>query len=144
MSDGAGIIVLVGRLVFGLYFALISGFAFHIRMGKMAEGFAKQMNFPIAAIAGWPTGLWLLAGGLSVALGIWPDLGSLMIIAFLVPAAAYFHRFWEVEDAMQKQTATLLFWRNVFAVGALLVFFGSFIAFGSELRFAVTGPLFDF
>jgi hypothetical protein len=39
----------------------------------MMEGYAKQMNFPLAAIAGWPTGLWLIAGSLSIALGVWPD-----------------------------------------------------------------------
>jgi hypothetical protein len=47
----------------------------------------------VAAIAGWTTGLWLVAGGLSVVLGIWPDVGAL-----------YFHRFWEIEDQMQKMT----------------------------------------
>ena len=56
------------------------------------EGYAKQMNFPLPAIAGWPTGLWLIAGSLSIALGVWPDVGSLMIIAFLLPALVYFHR----------------------------------------------------
>ena len=60
------------------------------------EGYAKQMNFPLAAVAGWPTGLWLVAGSLSIALGVWPDVGSLMIIAFLLPALIYFHRYWEV------------------------------------------------
>ncbi|MGH2734954.1 MAG: DoxX family protein [Actinomycetota bacterium] len=144
MTDAAGAVVLVGRLVFGLYFALLAGLSFHVKMSGMAEGYAKQMKFPLPGLAGWPTGLWLFAGGISIALGIWPDLGALMIIAFLIPAALYFHRFWEVEDQMQQQQAMLLFWRNAYTVGTLLVLFGAFVALGSELRFAVTGPLFDF
>lgn len=65
---------------------------------------ARQTGFPIPAIAGWPVGLWLLAGALSVAVGVWPDLGSLMIAAFVVPAALFFHAFWKVEDQTQRQT----------------------------------------
>ena len=30
-------------------------------------------------------GAWLLAASLSIALGIWPDLGSLMVAVFVVP-----------------------------------------------------------
>jgi putative oxidoreductase len=144
MSDAAGIVVLAGRLLFALFFGVVAGLGGHVKMGKMMEGYAKQMNFPLAPIAGWPTGLWLFAGALSIALGVWPDLGSLMIIAFLVPAGAYFHRFWEIEDAMQKMNQQLFFWRNVFGIGACLVFFGTFVALGPELRYAITGPLFDF
>ena len=144
MSDAAGVVVLAGRILFGVFFGLVAGIGGHVKMGEMMEGYAKQMNFPVPAVAGWPTGLWLFAGGLCIVLGIWPDLGSLMVIAFLVPAALYFHRFWEVEDPMQKQTQQLFFWRNVFGVGAALVFIGTFVALGPELRFAITGALFDF
>lgn len=144
MSDAAGAVVLAGRILFAVFFGLVAGLGGHVKMGKMMEGYAAQMKFPFPALAGWPTGLWLLAGAASIALGVWPDVGSLMIIVFLIPAALYFHRFWEVEDEMQKQTASLLFWRNVFGVGAGLVFFGTFVTLGPELRFAITGALFDF
>jgi putative oxidoreductase len=144
MSEAAGIVVLVGRILFALFFGLVAGFGGHVRNSKMLEGYAKQMKFPVPAIAGWPTGVWLIAGSLSIGLGYWPDLGALMIMAFLGTAAAFFHRYWELEDPMQKQTQQTLFWRNVFGIGACLVFFGSFVALGPELRFVVTGPLFEF
>ena len=102
MSDAAGLIVLVGRIAFVILFGPVAGFAFHIARSKMAEGFAQSIRFPIPAIAGWPTGVWLLLGSISIAFGIWPDVGALMIAAFLIPAAAYFHRFWELEDENQK------------------------------------------
>jgi uncharacterized membrane protein YphA (DoxX/SURF4 family) len=88
--------------------------------------------------------LWLLVGAVSVALGIWPDLGSLMIGAFVIPAALFFHRFWTLEDEVQRMSQTQLFYRNLIALGAALVFFGTFATLGSELRFSITAPLFDF
>jgi putative oxidoreductase len=144
VSTEAGLILLAGRLLFGLFFAAVAGFGGHIRNGKMLEGYAQSVGFPLASIAGWPTGLWLVAGGLSVALGIWPDVGALMIAVFVVVAAIYFHRFWEIEDEMQKLTQQQLFFRNVTALGTTLILFGTFAAFGPELRFAITQPLFVF
>jgi putative oxidoreductase len=143
VSTEAGLILLAGRVLFGLFFAAVAGFGGHIRNGKMLEGYARSAGFPLASIAGWPTGVWLVVGGFSVAFGIWPDVGALMIAAFVVPAAGYFHRFWEIEDQMQKMTQQQLFFRNVVALATTLILFGTFTAFGSELRFAITQPLFD-
>lgn len=143
MSDAAGLVVLAGRIIFAVFFGFVAGWGAHVKMGSMMEGYAKQMNFPLAAIAGWPTGLWLVAGSLSIALGVWPDVGSLMIIAFLLPALIYFHRYWEAEES-QKMMQTGFFWRNVFGIGACLVFFGTFVTLGDELRYAITSPLFNF
>ena len=66
-----------------------------------------------------------------------------MIAAFVVLGALYFHRFWDIEDQMQKMTQQQLFGRNVIALGTTLILFGIFTAFGPELRFAITQPLFD-
>ena len=141
MSDAAGIIQLIGRLLFGAYFAFV-GAGFHVAKSKMAEGYAASTRFPVPAIAGWPTGLWMVAGALSIGLGVWPDVGALMIAVFAIVAAAYFHRFWEV-DPTQKQTQQQLFGRNVIIVGACLVMFAFFSAAGDALRYTITGPAFD-
>jgi uncharacterized membrane protein YphA (DoxX/SURF4 family) len=143
MSDSAGVVVLIGRLLFVYWFVAVTGLG-HFKNDKMMRGFAKQSGFPVPALAGWVTGLWLTVGGFSVALGIWPDLGSLMLGAIAVPTALFFHRFWTHEDEMQKMLHTQLFYRNVIILGAALVFFGTFVTLGSELRFSITGPLFDF
>jgi uncharacterized membrane protein YphA (DoxX/SURF4 family) len=143
MNDLGEWILLVGRVLFAINFALVAGVAFHILKGEMAVGFARAMGFPFPALAGWVTGVWLLAGGLSVGLGIWPDLGALMIGAFVIPAAWWFHRYWVIEDENQKQTQQLLFWRNVTFLGAALALFAFFAAFGQELDLTITDPLFD-
>ncbi|MGH2554746.1 MAG: DoxX family protein [Actinomycetota bacterium] len=143
MSDVAGIIILIGRILFAIFPAYVSGYSFHVKASKMAEGYAQSVGFPMPGIAGWPAGLWLVLGSVSIALGIWPDLGALMIAAFVIPAAWYFHRFWEIEDANQKQAQTMFFYRNVMILAACLIMFGFFASVGDALRFAVTGSLFD-
>lgn len=136
--------MLIGRILFSINFGPVAGVAFHIRQSKMAEGYARSINFPAPAIAGWPTGIWLSAASLSIALGVWPDVGALMVAAFVIPAAWWFHRFWEVEDPMQKQTATILFFPNLTFLGASIALFGLFVVVGDGLRFSITGPLFSF
>ena len=143
MSDAGSWILLVGRILFALNFALVAGAVFHVGKSQMAVGYSRQIGFPFAAIAGWPTGLWLIAGGLSIALGIYGDVGALMLAAFVIPAAWWFHAFWKVEDESQKQTAHLLFWRNVTFLGAALIIFVLFAAFGHDLALTVTDPVFD-
>ena len=142
MSVAAGIIALIGRFLFSSFF--VNAGRSHIMKSKMFEGFAKSGGFPVPALAGWPSGLLLAAGGLSVALGIWPDLGTLFIAAFVIPAAWYFHRFWAVGDPDQRRSQQQLFFRNLIALGACLVMFALFVTLGHALRFAITGPAFSF
>jgi putative oxidoreductase len=143
MSDTAGLIMLLGRLLFGGFFVSV-GLQGHVQQSQALEGYARSSNFPAPGIAGWPTGIWLVLGGISVGLGIWPDLGALMVAAFATIAASYFHRYWEIEDAMQKMTQQQLFGRNVVIVASCLFMFATFAALGEGLRYAVTGALFDF
>jgi putative oxidoreductase len=143
VSDAAGVAVLLGRLVFAYYFGAVAGVG-HLKRDQMMRGYAKQAGFPVPAVAGWVAGVWLMVSAVSVGFGIWPDLGSLMIGAFVIPAALFFHRFWSFEDEAQKASQRHLFYRNLVILGASLVFFGNFVALGSELRFSITGPLFDF
>jgi putative oxidoreductase len=143
MSDAAGLVTLIGRLVLAYYFGVVAGVG-HFKKDQMMRGYARQAGFPVPAVAGWVAGLWLIVGAVSLGLGIWPDLGSLMIGAFVIPAALFFHRFWTYEDDVQKASQRQLFYRNFVILGASLVFFGAFVTLGSELRFAITGSLFHF
>lgn len=143
MSDAAGIIVLAGRILIAAFFGAVAGVS-HITRSAMMEQFAQSTKFPVPGIAGWPTGVWLIVAALSIAFGIWPDVGALMIAVFAIPAALYFHRFWAIQDEMQKMSQTQLFWRNVVIVGVSLIVFGSFVALGPDLRYAITTTLFDF
>lgn len=140
MSAAAGVVVLVGRVLFSVFF-IRSGIG-HVRKQKAMDDYARSAAFPAPYLAGWPAGVWLLAASLSIALGIWPDLGSLMIAVFVVLAGSYFHRFWTVEDAAQRQMQSGNLFRNIALLGASLAMFGFFASVGEGLRFTITGPLF--
>lgn len=77
----------------------------------------------------------------SVAAGIWADVGALMIAAFVIPADWFLHAFWKVEDQAQRQTQRQSFLRNVTLLGAALALFAVFASIDHGLRFAVTGSL---
>jgi uncharacterized membrane protein YphA (DoxX/SURF4 family) len=139
MSAGVGAVVLVGRVLFSIFFVR-SGWG-HLTKGKGMIGYAESFGLPVPYLAGWPSGVWLLAASASIALGIWPDIGALMIGAFVIPAAWYFHRFWSIEDLEEKRAQALSFYRNVEILGASLVMFGLFGWVGESLRFTVTGSL---
>jgi putative oxidoreductase len=143
VSAAAGAVVLVGRVLFALYFGAVASVA-HIRQRQSFEGYAKAMGFPLVPLAGWPAGIWLVVGALSVALGVWPDVGVLMIALFVVVAAFFFHAYWRLEDQHQKMNQSFLFWRNIITLGASVALFGLFASLGEALRFTVTAPLFQF
>ncbi|MEA2550886.1 MAG: putative oxidoreductase [Actinomycetota bacterium] len=143
MSGGTGVAVLIGRLLFAYFFGVVAGIG-HFKKDQQMRGYAVQAGFPVPAVAGWVAGVWLIVGAASVGLGIWPDLGALMIGAFVIPATLCFHRFWSLGDEALKTSQRQAFDRNILILGASLVFFGTFVTLGSELRFAITAPLFNF
>lgn len=138
MSDTAGLILLAGRIVFALFFVM-AGYR-HIVGGAQMTEYARGVGFPVPALAPWPSGIVLAAGGVSIAAGIWPDIGALLLIAFLVPAAVWFHPFWKTPD---DQTQSQLFFRNVTLIGACIALFAVFTGLGDGLRYAVTDALID-
>jgi uncharacterized membrane protein YphA (DoxX/SURF4 family) len=139
MTTSAGAILLAGRVLFAVFFA--SSAYGHFKNHRMMTGYAAQSGVPVPFVAGWPSGAWLAAGTVSVAAGIWADLGALMLAAFVVPATWFLHNFWKVDDATLRQTQRMSFLRNVAFLGACLAFFAVFASIDHGLRFAVTGSL---
>ncbi|HUL84322.1 MAG TPA: DoxX family protein [Actinomycetota bacterium] len=143
MSTGAGLVVLGGRVLIAVFYGFFAGLG-HLRRSARYEQAATSSGFPIPRLAGWPTGVWLIAGSISVALGIWADVGAVMFAVFLIPAAWYLHPFWKIEDPAARRTQESAFYRNVMMLGASLVMVGTFAALGASLRFTITPPLFAF
>ena len=142
MSETLAIVFLLGRLIFSIQF-LSAGFA-HFKMGEQMVAYARAMGAPVPSLGGWPAGVWLVAAGLSVALGIWPDLGALMIALWGIPTAYYIHGWWRYDDEQQKQSQQVIFMRNIAFVGAAIALFAGFIALVDDLRYAITPALFNF
>jgi putative oxidoreductase len=143
VSDVAGIIVLVGRILFVIFPAYVSGWSFHVKNAKAAEGYAQAVGFPVPSVAGTVAGAWLIVASISIAVGIFPDIGALMLAAFVAFAAWYFHAFWKLEAGDMKQTQSMSFWRNVMIFASCLVMFAFFTSVGEGLRFSVTDALID-
>jgi hypothetical protein len=58
---------------------------------------------PLPILAEYPAGLRPLGGSAFVALDAWPDLGCLMLAAFVIPTALIFHRCWEIPPGEAAQ-----------------------------------------
>lgn len=139
MSSTASAILLVGRVLFVALFVLSARghIVNHARYVTTARG-----RLPVPYVAGWPAGVWLLLAVLSMVLGVWPDVGALMMAAFLIPTTFLFHAFWTFSDATQRRTQQSNFYRNISLLGATLALFALFSVVGAG-QFAITGPLFN-
>ncbi|MBW1597782.1 DoxX family membrane protein [Streptomyces sp. JJ38] len=134
------VLVLIGRILFTTLF-LASAFN-HLTQTKAMAGYAASRGIPAATPATIGSGLLLLAGGLSVLLGVWADLGALLLAAFLVPTALLMHAFWKEEDAQARQGEMLHFLKDTALAGASLMLLAFFAYTGDELGLTLTGPLF--
>jgi uncharacterized membrane protein YphA (DoxX/SURF4 family) len=139
MSPAAGLIFLVGRVLFGAMFA--SSARGHMTNGERYSAVARRVGLPIPQVAGWPVGLWLIVADLSIILGIWPEIGALMLAVFLVPTTLLFHPFWNFSDPAERRTQMSSFARNVSLLGGCLIVFAACVALGHGLRFTIVGPV---
>ncbi|WP_063050495.1 DoxX family protein [Nocardia arthritidis] len=134
------VVVLIGRVLFAVLF-LTSALGHFARTEAMA-GYAQSKGVPMAKAAVLGSGLLFALGGLSVLLGVWADLGALLLVLALLPTAVVMHRFWQETDEETRQSELIQFSKDVALVGAALMLF-AFFAHVDELGLTITGPLFD-
>ncbi|MGW6395076.1 DoxX family protein [Streptomyces sp. NPDC055103] len=135
------VLVLIGRSLFALLF-LVSAAA-HLTKTKTKGGYAASRGVPAAVPATVASGLVILAGGLSIALGIWADLGALLIAAFAFPTAVLMHGFWREKEAQVRQMEQTHFMKDTALGGAALMLIAFFSYAGDDLGLTITGPLFN-
>jgi len=86
-------------------------------------GYATFKKIPAPKFANFASGILLIAGGLSVILGVYADLGALVIAILLIAMAPKTHDFCAQTDAQEKQAETVRFFENIsMASGALFIF----------------------
>lgn len=134
------VVVLIGRVLFAVLF-LTSALGHFTRTEAMA-GYAQSKGVPMAKAAVLGSGLLFALGGLSVLLGVWADLGALLLVLALLPTAVVMHRFWQETDEETKQSELIQFSKDVALAGAALMLF-AFFAHVDELGSTITGPFFD-
>jgi putative oxidoreductase len=111
-------VLLVGRIFFAFIF-VTSGIAHFAKLEAMT-GYAKYKKLPAGVLA---SGLFFLLGGVYVAIGLWVDLGALLLAITLLLAAAIFQNFWTETDATARQTAMMGFNKDLALAGASLILF---------------------
>jgi putative oxidoreductase len=87
------------------------------------------------------SGIAIIVGGLLVTLGIWADLGALLIIGFLVGITPIMHAFWKVDDPQMRQIQSAMFFKNTALLGAALIIFYIYNQ-GQDLDLSITDALF--
>lgn len=134
------VVALIGRILFA---ALFLGSAFgHLTQSEAMAGYAKSRGVPQARLAVLASGVLILAGGLMVLLGIWMDLGALLLVLFLIPTAILMHAFWKETDPMTKQTEMISFQKDIALAGAALTIFALYAGYSQNLGITITDPLF--
>lgn len=131
------IVLVIGRILFSLM--LVTGGLNHFTKTEAMAGYAAHKGVPQAKLAVSLSGLMLLAGGLSIILGVWADLGALVVAVVLLAMALKMHDYWKAADAQAKQMETISFFKNVSMAGAALVMFAALA--GADKGARVIGPM---
>ena len=112
-------VLLIGRILFALVF--VSSGLSHLAKVEAMTGYAKFKKVPAAKLSVLVSGALLALGGLSIVLGVYADLGALVIAILLIVIALKMHDFWTQTDAQAKQTETISFFKNISMAGGALI-----------------------
>ncbi len=136
------IVFLIGRILFGLLF-VFSGLMAHLIGWRQGVQYARMYNVPMAELGVPLTGVMAVAGGAMVILGIWGDLGALLIAAFLLLITPLMHAFWKETDDQQKLLQQVNFNKNLALLGAALAVFYLWNQLQGDAGLSLTDPLFN-
>jgi len=134
-------VLVIGRVLFAIIF-INSGINHFLKLEAMA-GYATYKKVPAAKASVLLSGLMILVGGIYVALGIYADLGALLIAIFLIPTAFLMHAFWKETDATAKMNESIGFFKDLSLAGAALMLF-ALIGAGANIGPSITSALFNF
>jgi putative oxidoreductase len=129
------------RIVFALVF-LFSGSTVHLLQARQGIAYARMYPVPAPELLVPLSGLMAVLGALSVILGIWADLGALLLVAFLVPVAFFMHAFWRETDEQTKANQMAHFMKNMALAGGALVLFYTYNQLQGDAGLSITDPLF--
>ena len=114
-------VILVGRILFAALW-IGAGFA-HFKNLEAMTGYAQYKKLPAAKLGVLVSGLFFLVGGILILLGVWVDLGALLVAITVILAAVIFHQYWKETDANTKMQETMAFNKDIALGGAALILF---------------------
>lgn len=134
-----GEVLFAGRILFAgifLYSAVI-----HLTQTTALARVAQSKRVPFPRVATILGGILLLLGSTSLILGVWADLGALLLALFLIPTAAYMHAFWHEEGEAKNQEITQ-FLKDIALAGAAILVATLIASSGQNAGLMLTDPLF--
>ena len=134
-------VFLIARIVFSIMFVM-SGIN-HITKADHMVGYAQFKGVPSPKLAVIGSGVVMGLGGLSLILGVYADLGAIVLAAILLLMAVKMHNFWTLEDAQAKQADMIGFMKNISMAGGALFMFAWMATEGSKYGPAITESLFN-
>jgi uncharacterized membrane protein YphA (DoxX/SURF4 family) len=133
------VIDLAGRLLFATVF-FINGWAQVARRDVMV-GVGQAIGAPRPDVTVPVSGVLMLISAALIALGVWADLGALLLFLFLPYAALLAHAYWKETDPGMRAAQSAQFWKNIALAGAALVLLAMY-ADGREFDLALGSGLF--
>ncbi|MGD0272822.1 MAG: DoxX family protein [Gaiellaceae bacterium] len=134
-------VFLAGRILFSIMF-FESGIKSHFLGRKGAAAYARQYRAPLPQLTVPASGAMIAAGSIMVALGVWGDLGALLIAAFLIAVTPVMHAFWRETEPMPRQLQRIQFMKNLTILGAALILFYLWNQLQGAAGLSLTDPLF--
>lgn len=119
------VIELLGRVLFAAAFAItpygVVQTAPRIAGTPMLAFMPRPLAVPVIRASAGSSVL----GAAMIAVGLWPDLGALLVLAFLVPVTLVMHRFWELpkDPFLPRKQKRDAFLSNVSLAGGAIVLF---------------------
>ena len=123
--------VMMGRIIFGGFFLFSSLDHFIARGALVSATAAAGVPFPELAVIG--SGILLAAGGFGLMTGLWPKIGSAMIIVFLLGVTPVMHAFWNDPAGPQRIANLINFGKNVALLGGALIAAGTCVDAGRRV-----------
>ena len=130
-------VLVIGRVLFALIF-VASGIN-HITKAEHMTSYAQFKKVPAAKASVLLSGVLFLLAAASLILGVYADLGALVLAVLLVVMAVMFHDFWKQTDPQQKQMEQIAFFKNISMAGGALVMFAALAASDEGAR--IIGPM---
>ncbi|MEI7882224.1 MAG: DoxX family protein [Actinomycetota bacterium] len=128
-------VMLIGRILFAFMF--VSSGISHLVKADSFVAYATYKKVPAPKISNALAGVVMVLGGLSVILGVYADLGAIVLAALLVIMALKMHAFWTQTDATAKQTEMIGFLKNISMAGGALFIFAVAATKGSSIGSAL-------
>jgi putative oxidoreductase len=116
---------LAGRILFSIGF--ITAAIGHLRNFAHASKIASASGAPFPKLFTFVSVLLSLLGGISTAAGYHVEIGTVLLLLFLLPVTFMTHRFWKYADPREAGMHQAHFMKNIGLVGGalLILYFGA-------------------